>query len=354
MSGSQEKTEKPTTKKLSDARKKGQLARSKDLNGVFLLLAAGVAAYLSAVLIYDQFRAILTSLWGHGFNLAHESVFTQESFQQITLKLFVMVAPVLLAVTGSSVLTNVLQNRGLLFAAEAIKPKFSRLNPLKGLQQLFSVRSLVEVVKSVLKLLVVGSVVYLVVRNNQDLFLPMVRQEPSEILSTLGHLALKMLLMVCVIMVVVSLGDYAFQKWQHQKDLKMSKQEVKEEYKQVEGDPFIKSRIRSIQRALAKKRMMSKIPDATVVITNPTHYAVALQYERGMSAPKVVAKGVDHLALRIREAARRHKVPVIQNPPLARALYKQVKLEGTIPLNLYKAVAQVIAHIYQQKRTKNF
>ncbi len=354
MSGSQEKTEKPTTKKQTDARKKGQIAKSKDLNAVFLLLAAGVTVYLSGVLIFEEYRRILTMLWSDGFNLGHESAFTHSVFRQVAIHMFTMLAPVLFVVTAISIFTNILQNKGLLFALEAIKPKFSKLNPIKGLKRLFSIRSAVEVIKSILKLVVVGSVVYLVLRNGQDIFLPLVRQDPAQILMAVGDLGLKMLLMVSVIMIVVGLADYAFQKWQHQRDLKMSKHEVKEEHKQVEGDPFIKSRIRSIQKAMAKQRMMAKVPDATVVITNPTHFAVALQYEKGMSAPKVVAKGVDHVAVRIMEKARKHKVPVVQNPPLARALYKQVKLEGAIPLNLYKAVAKVIANIYQQKQKKNF
>jgi len=353
MSSSQEKTEKPTTKKQTDARKKGQIAKSKDLNAVFLLLAAGVTVYLSGVLIYDEYRRILSALWGDGFNLAHESPFSHAVFRRLVLHLFTMIAPVLIVVTAVSILTNLLQNRGFLIALEAIKPKFSKLNPLKGLKQLFSIRSAVEVLKSILKLLVVGSAVYLVLRNEQDLFLPLVRHEPSQIMYAVGQLALKVLLIVSVIMIVLGLADYAFQRWQHQRDLKMSKHEVKEEHKQVEGDPFIKSRIRSIQKAMAKQRMMAKVPDATVVITNPTHFAVALQYEKGMSAPKVLAKGTDHMARRIMEKARKHKVPVIQNPPLARALYKQVKLEGTIPMNLYKAVAKVIANVFQQRQIKN-
>ncbi len=353
MSGSQEKTEKPTSKKEEDSRKKGQIAKSKDLSAVFLLLFGGVAVYFSTFLIFDGYRDMVIRLWGNGFNLEHESTFTQSTLRDLALSLFIMIAPVLIAVTGISVLINLLQNKGFMFTFEAIEPKFSKLNPLKGLKQLFSVRSLVEVVKSILKLAVVGAVVYVVLRSEQDVFLPLVRQETAQILGVIGRLSLKMLLMVCAIMIVVSLADYAFQKWQHQRDLKMSKHEVKEEHKQVEGDPFVKGRIRSIQRALAKQRMMSKVPDATVVITNPTHYAVALKYEVGMSAPQVVAKGVDAVAQRIIKIARKNRVSVVSNPPLARSLHKQVKVEGTIPLELYKAVAKIIAHIYQQKRMKN-
>ncbi len=352
MSGSQEKTEKPTSKKQDDARKKGQIAKSKDLNAVFLLLFGGVATYLSSVVIYSGYRDMILKLWGDGFNLEHESMFSHAAAQGLALNLFMMMAPVLMAVTGIAVLSNLLQNGGMLFALEAVKPKFSKLNPLKGFKQLVSFRSLVEVIKSILKLLVVGGVVYVVLRSEQEAFLPLVRQETTQILAVIGRLALKMLLMVCVIMIVVCLVDYIFQKWQHLRDLRMSKHEVKEEHKQVDGDPFVKSRIRSIQKELAKQRMMSKVPDASVVITNPTHYAVALKYEPGMVAPQVTAKGVDYLALKIIKVARKHRVPVVPNPPLARSLYKQVKLEGTIPLELYQAVAKVIAHIYQQKRMK--
>lgn len=352
MAGSQDKTEKPTDKRAREAREKGQIAKSKDLSAVLLLLASGWTIYWSASFIRAEFGRMVLSTWGNGFQLIHETWPIQSLLPGLVVQLLTMIGPVLLVGVLTSVLANVIQDKGLLFASKALQPKFSKLNPFQGLKQLFSTRSAVEALKSMLKFVIVGFVVYSVLRDESHSYIPLVQQDVLQIINVFGSLSMKMLMKVFAIMFVMSLADFGYQKWQHQKDMMMSKEEVKEEHKQAEGNPFIKSRIRSIQKSLARQRMMSKVSDATVVITNPTHYAVVLKYEKGMSAPLVVAKGVDHLARKIIQEARKHRVPVVRNPPLARALYSQVKLEGTIPLALYKAVAKVLAYIYQQKQTK--
>ena len=263
-----------------------------------------------------------------------------------------MIAPVLLAVTVTTVLISMIQLKGFLFSLEAIQISLSNLNPLQGFKRFTSLRSLTELFKSIAKLLVVAYVVYSVLDSERDVFLTLAGRSVPDSLAVCGSIAMKILVRVGGIMLFLGLLDTYYQKWQHMKDLRMTKQEVKEEHKQTEGNPEIKSRIKSIQRSLARQRMLSKVPKASVVVTNPTHFAVAMLYKPGMEAPKVVAKGVDFLALKIIDIARKNRVPVVQNPPLARALYKQVKLEDAIPGDLYRAVAKVLAYVFQQQKQR--
>ncbi len=352
MSGGQDRSEKPTEKKLREARERGQIPKSRELNSAAVLLGGGMVLYLSNGVIFDQFGQMLRELWSQGFSSTLTLPSIKESMGHVLIHFFTMIAPTVISILLIAVGINIIQTRGLNFSLKAVQPKFSKLNPFQGLKQIFSIRSLIELVKSILKIMIVGWVVYSVFRDGEDLFLPMVQQELPQILEVFGHLSLKLLVRVSLIMIVLGIADYCYQAWQHRKDLMMTKQEVKEEHKQSEGNPQIKSRIRSIQRALARQRMMAKVPKATAIVVNPTHYAVALQYKQQMEAPKVVAKGVDFVARKIIEVGRKHGVPVIQNPPLARALYQEVKLEGTIPISLYRAVAKVLAYVYQQKQTR--
>jgi flagellar biosynthetic protein FlhB len=220
-----------------------------------------------------------------------------------------------------------------------------------------SIRSLTELVKSIFKLLIVSYAVYTVLWPERVALSELTGREASDFLSLTGMLALKLLFRVAGTMLALSLLDFLYQKWQTRKDLMMTRQEIKEEHKQSDGNPQIKSRIRTLQRALARQRMLSRIPKASVIITNPTHFAVALHYEPGMDAPIVVAKGMDFLARKIIVTGRKYGVSIVSNPPLARALYKQVKVEEKIPIELYRAVAKILAYIYQQKqsmgRTRN-
>lgn len=350
MAGSQEKTEKATEKRQREARERGQIPKSRELVSVGILLAGTASIFLSAGLFFSHFQRLLEDLWGRGF----QSISSFGSDPQILyMGLFhfsIMVLPTFLSLIVIALGLNMIQMRGLLVTTEPLKPKFSNLNPLEGFKKLFSVRSLVELIKSLLKVAVVGYPVYLVLTSEHDSILLLGNLELLDVLSTLSRLILKVTLQVSGIMLLVSLLDLYYQRWQHGRDLRMTKQEVKEEHKLTEGDPQIKARIRSIQRALTKQRMLAKVPKATMVVTNPTHFAVALNYSQGMEAPIVVAKGVDFLAKKIIKLARKHGVPVIQNPPLARALYKQVKLDETIPATLYRAVAKVLAYVYQQQK----
>jgi flagellar biosynthetic protein FlhB len=349
MAGGQEKTEQPTSKKLNEARSKGQIPKSSELNASVVILVGGVVTYTASKAIPGRFKMLLEELWGQGFHTAFESSFNADMFLSVSSHFMVMVAPILAACILASVAINVAQAKGVHFSWEAVQPTFSKLNPASGFKRLFSLRSFLELVKSILKFIVISTTAYAVYMSEHETVMNLMVGDLGLTIGTLGSMSLRIVLRVGGIMLFFSLLDYYYQKWQHIRDLRMTKQEVKEEHKQSEGNPQIKSRIRSIQRSLARQRMMANIPKASVVITNPTHFAVALQYDSQMEAPKVLARGADFLARKIIKTARRHGVPVVQNPPLARALYRQVKLEEAIPANLYKAVAKVLAYIYQQK-----
>lgn len=349
MSGAQEKTEKPTDKKLRDSRKKGKVAKSRDLNTVMVLVGGAASLYLSSSLIAQHFKALIEATWGSGFAAAVKDSSSVNLLMTVILHFSIMVLPVAMATTVVGIGVNLLQTKGFMLSAEAIKPDLAKLNPIQGVQRFFSLRSLMELTKSLIKIAVIFQVVYSVYQSEQQLLGRLAGAEVQELLQALAHLALKVLIRVGVIMTLFAILDVYYQRWQYEQDLKMTKQEVKEEYKESEKNPQIKARIKAIQQSLVQKRTMANVPKATVVITNPTHYAVALLYTTQMDAPKVVAKGVDFMARKIRNLARKHNVPVVSNPPLARALYSEVEVDGSIPVILYKAVAKVLAYIYQQR-----
>ncbi len=346
----QEKTELPTGKRLDEARKKGQIAKSRDLTSVSVLITGGVAIYLSRNLIFANFRRILESAWSKESFSEPLHFATSGFFPNVIVSIFTMLAPVILTILASAVILNLTQMKGFLISFEAMRMGFGNINPFSGFRRMFSLRSLTELVKSVFKLAIVSYAVYSVLWPGRTALSELAGRDVSAFLNLTAMLALKLLFRVAGIMVALSFLDFLYQKWQTRKDLMMTRHEIKEEHKQSEGNPQIKSKIRTIQRALHRQRMLSRIPKASVIITNPTHFAVALHYETGMQAPTVVAKGVDFLARKIIAAGRKHGVSIVCNPPLARALYKQVKLEETIPVELYRAVAKILAYIYQRKQ----
>ncbi|MHC1725541.1 MAG: flagellar biosynthesis protein FlhB [Syntrophobacteraceae bacterium] len=350
MSGVQEKTEQPTGKRLGEARNKGQIAKSRDLTSVAVLLTGGLAIYLSRHLILAHFRKILESSWSRE-SFSVPGHFAVSDFSTGVLSsMLIMLAPVTATILVTAVVLNVAQMKGIIFSFEAMRISLSNLNPFAGFKRLFSLRALTEFIKSVFKMMIISYAVYSVLWPERGTLAGLAQADVSEFLQVTGMLSLKLLFRVAGIMLVLSLFDFLYQKWQTRKDLMMTRQEVKEEAKQSEGNPQIKAKIRSTQRAIARQRMLSRVPKASVIVTNPTHFAVALVYKPGMEAPTVVAKGIDFLALKIIGIGRKHGVPIVQNPPLARALYKQVKVEETIPGELYRAVAKILAYIYQQKQ----
>jgi len=345
----QEKTEPATPKRLEDAKKKGQLAQSKEIPSTLVLLAGILVFYFFGSNIGQNLQEIMGDLFGGlgGQELTNTSIYNL--LLNILGRVGLLLSPLMLVFLAAGVVGNVLQN-GFLFTLEPLTPKFSKLDPVKGLTKLFSAQSLVELIKSIAKIAIVGYVAFLTVKEEQENLLPLMMMEPVNILAYIGKVSLKICIRTLWVLVPLVALDYAFQRWNHSKSLRMSKQEVKDEFKQREGDPLVKGRIRSIQREMAKRRMMDEVPKADVVITNPTELAVALHYDRAeMPAPKVVAKGAGFIAERIREIAMEHGVPIVEDKPLAKSLFKLVEVGQFLPSNLYKAVAEVLAYVYRLK-----
>jgi flagellar biosynthetic protein FlhB len=349
MADAQEKTEKPTGKRLTEARNRGQVAVSREATTLVVLFASVALSIVTYKEIFRHFQEMVWEIWGSGFEVGSHSILDGKLLMDVGLHITMMMGPFIFGLLVVGVIVNLVQLKGLTFAAEAIKPSLDKLNFVKGLARFFSLRSLTQLLKNVCELGVICFAVYKVIESNDALLPLLVDQDVASIMKAIGVLSLKVTVIVCLSMLPICAFDFYYQRWQHQKDLRMTKQEVKEENKQSEGDPKVKSKIRSIQMTLARKRMMADVPKADVVITNPTHFAVALEYKAGMEAPKVLAKGMNRIAKNVIKKAREHGVPVVQNPPLARALYKQANVGDTIPTTLYKAVAKVLAYIYQQR-----
>ena len=344
----QEKTEQPTPKKRDDARKKGQIAQSREIPSVAVLLGALSVFYFAGGWMFNQLAGVMKGILAHlvVHNFGGESAHIL--FVDIFRSLVILLSPLLVVIMLVGVISNVAQT-GFLLTGETLAPKLSKLNPLKGIKRLFSVRSWVEVIKAILKVIIVGGMAYSVLKGEMDRIPGLVDLETPHILAFMGHAALKLGFYTCLVLTVLAAVDYLFQQWQHGRDLRMTKQEIKDEHRQSEGDPMIRSRIRAVQREMAMRRMMESVPDATVVITNPTHLAVAIKFERSMPAPQVVAKGAGVIAEKIKALAQAHDVPIIEQKPLARALYKHVEIDQYIPADLYHAVAEMLAYVYRLK-----
>jgi flagellar biosynthetic protein FlhB len=347
-SSAQEKTEKPTPRKRSKAREKGQVAKSAELAGAMVLMAGLVSFLIFGGFIYNQVSGFLSYMLA---NAAQQEISQQNIVSMFTgwyYFLFMTVAPVFLFVVLAAVIFNVIQV-GFMWAPSRIKPNLQKLNPLSGLKRLFSKRIFFELFKNIMKLVIVGAVSYITVAGEMDNLSRLGDMDTMATVIYLLDVCFKIFWRSVLAMLGLALLDWAFQKYTFEKDLKMSKQEVKDEFKQIEGDPHIKARIRSLQREAARKRMMGAVPQADVVITNPTHLAVALSYKPAdMDAPKVVAKGANLVAQKIKDLAYEANVPVIEDKPLAQALYKSTEVGQSIPFELYEAVAGILAHIYRQ------
>lgn len=342
----QDRTEQPTPKRRAEARKKGQVARSRDLSGALVLLAGlGILAlwtpYLGVPLLHF-FQVWLGDLQPGLLNAAYLPLF----FANITLFVAGLLAPVLLVLVLVSLLANYLQG-GWILAPSRLAPDFTRIQLFKGFQRLFSGRSLVELAKSLLKVAIIGLVACFFLQGKLASFLSLVRLEPIQTVHHLQSAAFQVSSRILMVLLVLGALDYAYQRYQFEKNLRMTKQEVKDEMRQVEGDPKVKARIRSLMRQLTSKRMMAAVPRADVIVTNPSHLAVALKYEAAhMLAPQVVAKGQGFVALKIIALAQEAGVPRVENQPLAQALYRQVEVGEAIPTSLYRAVAEVLAYVY--------
>jgi len=345
----EEKTEQPTPRRLEEARKKGEVAKSRELPSVAVLLCGLITLTLFGSYIYSHIQVIMKGTFSLPI-MNDLSVPDFMIFAQKMINLFILtISPLLAAVFIAAILSNIMQV-GFVLSGESIKPKLSKLNPIKGFGRLFSKQSFMELFKSLLKLAIIGGVAYLTVRGEMKNILILGEMELNSIVAYILLTIFKIFLSCTLAMSFLVVIDYAFQKWEHEKKMKMTKKEIKDEFKRTEGDPLVKSRIRGIQMQMARKRMMQAVPEADVVITNPTDLAVALQYDNSvMEAPKLLAKGAGKIAKRIKELAEKHDIPIVENKELAQSLYSLVEIGQEIPLTLYQAVAEVLAYIYKLK-----
>jgi flagellar biosynthetic protein FlhB len=344
-----ERTEDPTQKRLDDALERGDVVKSQEVSNWFIL--AGGALVLAALsgsmggTLNVTFRGLLDN--------AHQIPFDDQALAstmgRIGREVLAAVAIPLGLLMLAAILGNVIQHR-LVWSAEPLKPRFSKISPLAGLKRQFSSQALVNFLKGLVKLVVIGAVMTALLWPQRDRLEGLVHTDMLGTLAVTKSLALSVLGAVVAILFFVGAADYLFQYRQWYERQKMSVRELKEEFKQTEGDPMIKAKIRQLRQSRMRKRMIAAVPKASVVITNPTHYAIALQYERGMNAPLCVAKGVDALALRIREVAGEHSIPVVENAPLARALHATVEVDQEIPPEHYKAVAEIIGFVMKIRR----
>lgn len=341
-----EKTEEPTGRRLEQARDKGQVPHSRELGTFLILIVAGASFWMMGSWFAQRFAAIVHKGLAIDARYMHEPALMLPRLMDISGDALLVFAPLLILLLVAAVLPPFLLNAWV-FAPNALVPNFGRMNPLAGLGRMFSWNSLMELAKAILKASLVGGVAVLLIWKERDEIFGLLAQPLEAGLAHTGHLVSYSFLMLVAALVLVVAADVPFQLWQHFDKLKMTKEEVKQEMKEMMGDPHVKGRIRSLQMQAARRRMMASVPQANVIVTNPTHYAVALSYKTGMAAPKVVAKGVGAIALKIREIAAEHAVPVLEAPPLARALYKHADLDAEIPATLYNAVAEVLAYVFQ-------
>lgn len=346
----QERTEQGTPKRKEEAREKGQVARSREVSSVAGLAACLIYFYFNATGLLEKISAMMTSTFRSAGRVTISIDNVQTLLIGLLFKVFVLLLPIFIVVFVIGIIANVAQV-GVLFSSTAIQPELSKIDPLKGFKRLFSLNSFVEFIKNILKMLIIGMVSYLVIRNEVNGFLPLAEQTVWEIMLYLGKITFKILLTTCWVLIILAILDYVYQRWEYEKGLRMSRQEIKEEFKNSDGDPAIKARIKRLQREMSRKRMMAAVPKADVIITNPTHLAIAIRYDQDTGiAPAVVAKGSGFIAERIRNIGRENNIPVVENKPLAQVLYKMVKLNETIPVNLYRSVAEVLAFVYSLKK----
>ncbi|AYC29256.1 flagellar biosynthesis protein FlhB [Paenisporosarcina cavernae] len=346
-----EKTEKATPKKRQDSRKKGQVLKSQDVTSALVLFSVFLFLWFGAGFMREPIFAFFYQTFQQYILMEDLSVETVMLIYSDLLKeMAIVVLPIMAIAVIAGIAGNFFQF-GLLFTAEPLKLDLKKLDPIKGFKRIFSLRAIVELLKSVLKISLIGTVTFIILWMNIDQVLALSFKSPWDTLSTVALLTVYMGLGASIVLLGISILDYFYQKYDYEKNLKMSKQDIKDEHKNTEGDPMIKSRIKQRQREMAMRRMMQEVPKADVVITNPTHYAIALKYEDGkMDAPVVIAKGADFVAQKIKLIAKENDVVMVENRDLARGMYDQVEIGDRIPEEFFRAVAEVLAYVYRIKQ----
>jgi flagellar biosynthetic protein FlhB len=345
-----EKTEEPSAKRRADFRKKGQVSQSKEVQTAALFTVFLLFWIFYMPDFWSGLSNLITIIWKNTENYNGSASSTQMLLFFIVKEMAYLLAPLFAIVLVVGFFSSVFQI-GWLFTTQPIMPDINKLNIISGLGRIFSMRAVVDLCKSVLKIALIGWVAYATLFDHFEEALILVDTSPWDAILYMARVATLILAKVCGILILIAAVDFLYSKYEMEEKMKMTKQEVKEEFKDMEGDPYIKSQIRRIQQEMARKRMMAEVPDADVVVTNPTHFAVAVKYNsQTMDSPMVIAKGADHVAMRIREIAKENEVPIIENPPVARLLHK-IDLGAAIPEELFKAVAEILAHVYSLKKT---
>ena len=344
-----DKTEEPTSKKKKDASKQGNIAKSAEVNKAMTFIAILVVIYMMSGSIISELQGFIVNILSGDFSMTMNDNTIKILMFKVMMSFMKIVLPISLIIMVFGILGSLIQT-GLFFSMESLKPKFSKLNPLTGLKNMFSMKAIVNLIKSMVVICIMIYLGYSFMSKNfegiiksGDIYLPYLFNIVLDLIKSI-------LTSITLAVAVVAALDYGYEKFSHKKGLKMTKQEVKEEYKQMEGDPHIKGKIKQKQRQMANQRMMQAVPSSTVILTNPTHISIAIRYEQGKdTTPIVVAKGVDEVAFRIREIAKSHDIPIIENVPLARLIYKEVDIDQEIPEEMYKAVAEVLVAVYKIK-----
>lgn len=347
----EERTEEATEARREEFRKRGQVAMTRELStAVFFLISAGLI-YVLGKFFLQNINEVFTQSMGGEFIQKIREGHVSEVLGNIGYKIIILTAPLFFISMIIGVVSQVLQT-GFLQVEDALTPNFNKLNPLNSLGRIFSLKGVIELLKSTLKLTVISFIMYSLLKSE-------IRQIPylsgfsiEQLLSYVGGIVYKLLIGTGTFMLVLAVADYFFQKWQLEKEMMMTKQEIKEEHKSRDGDPLIKARIRKVQKEIANRKMMTEVPKADVIITNPTHIAVAVRYSDKLPAPQMIAKGADFMAEKIKEIARENQIPIIENKPLARTIFKTMKVGQVIPRELFVAVAEVLSYVYRLRGKK--
>ena len=346
-----EKTEAPTQQRRDQAREQGQVAHSVDLSAAVVLLGTMIALNFMGGRILTELGTIMAKLLDVRQGPAWDLASVGETIRMCTWGMALVLMPLLLTIMALATLSNLMQV-GILFTAEPLMPSWNKISPMAGLKRLFSWRSIIRLVMSLGKVTVIGVLSYMMIQSRMGRILASTDMGFSQIAAAAGAMVFTLSVRIAIVLLVLAILDYLFQRWQHEKDLRMTREELKEDLKRMEGDPQIRARRQRIARQLAMQRMSLEVPRSTVVVTNPTHLAIALLYKDSMNAPKVIAKGADLLAVRIRQIAAASGVPIVERKPLAQALYKTCDVGDEIPAEMYKAVAEVLAYVFELAKEK--
>jgi flagellar biosynthetic protein FlhB len=345
----QSRTEKPTPRRLRKAREKGQTARSKEVPSAMILTGVFIFLFFAGEGVFEDLmdftRELLRFTAPHEFNMPFVNQMARTVMSRFTL----IAGPIILTILMLGIGANLAQGR-LTFSGHQLGFRFEKLKPSNGLSRIFSKNGVVELIKNVVMVLAIALIALQVITDHLPIYPRLIVMDVRQLLYWVGTITFQVCIRIGAFLLLIALADFAFQKYRFLEKMKMTKREVKDEFKETEGDPLTRSRIRRIQREMARKRMMAAVPEADVVITNPTHYAIALSYKMDtMEAPRVVAKGVGFLAIKIKELAQKHDIPMVENPSLAQTLYKSAEVGTSIPVDLYRAVAEILAYIYKAR-----